>query len=504
MPDSIQKIKHPELFFGFVAPIGADLLPVLEAFRKYFELRRYRVVEIKATEIFDVLEKYVAPNQALIKTHHRERYETYIAYGNQLRQAFDDTILAATTIRRVMARRLRVQKDREKFSRTVFLLHQFKRKEEIDLLRSVYGRLFFQVSTYSRRTTRIDYLSRRFASSEHGASSLKYRPAAEELIQKDENEVGELHGQRVATIFHDADFIANLDVVETVESQVHRFCELIFGSNCISPTKSEYGMFLARAAALRSLDLSRPVGAAIFSSNAEILALGSNEVPKAGGGTYWADDDFDDRDYVRKVDSNFVRKREILLEILSIIDPKGDIEKMSKDKRIQDSLLMDALEYGRVVHAEMGALSDAARLGHQIKDGVLYCTTFPCHICAKHIVAAGIARVVFLEPYPKSLAPYLHSDSISIEGGDRGHYQKFPSVDFEHFFGVSPRRYREIFERSKRKSDDDGRLLEYKGGEPAPIIEIEYPSYAELETYITNRAMAEIRGLVDDAKIANA
>jgi deoxycytidylate deaminase len=419
MPDSIQKIKHPELFLGFVAPIGADLLPVLDAFRKYFELRRYRVVEIKATEIFDVLEKYVAPKEPLIKTRQRERYETYIAYGNQLREEFDDAILAATTIRRVMARRLRVQKGAEKFSHTVFLLHQFKRKEEIDLLRTVYGRLFFQVSTYSRRTTRIDYLSRRFANSDHGASSQKYRPAAEELIQKDENEVGELHGQRVATIFHDADFIANLDVVETVESQVHRFCELIFGSNCISPTKSEYGMFLARAAALRSLDLSRQVGAAIFSPRAEILALGSNEVPKAGGGTYWADDDFDDRDYVRKVDSNFVRKREILFEILSIIDPKGDIEKLSKDKRIQDSLLMDALEYGRVVHAEMGALSDAARLGHQVKDGVLYCTTFPCHLCAKHIVAAGIARVIFLEPYPKSLAPHLHSDSISVEGGDR-------------------------------------------------------------------------------------
>ena len=41
-------------------------------------------------------------------------------------------------------------------------------------------------------------------------------------------------------------------------------------------------------------------------------------------------------------------------------------------------------------------------------------------------------------------------------------------------------------------------------GEPAPIIEIEYPSYAELETYITNRAMAEIRSIVDDEKIADA
>ncbi len=503
MSDSIQKIKYPELFFGFVAPIGADLTPVLEAFGKYFESRHYRVVPIKATEIFDVLEKYVPPKVPLVKTRHRERYETYIAYGNQLREKFGDDILAATTIRRVMAKRLRVQKEGEKFSQTVFLLYQFKRKEEIDLLRTVYGRLFFQVSIYSRRGTRVDYLANRFSSNDHGSTSLKHRPAAESLIQQDENEVGEFHGQRVATIFHDADFITNLDVLTSVDDQIKRYCELIFGSNCYSPTKSEYGMFMAKAAALRTLDLSRQVGAAIFSSNAEILALGSNEVPKAGGGTYWADDDFDDRDYVRKIDSNYVRKREILSELVSIVNPTADLDKLLADKRIRDSLLMDALEYGRVVHAEMGALSDAARIGHSVRDGILYCTTFPCHICAKHIVAAGLSRVVFLEPYPKSLAPHLHSDSISVEGADRGHYQKFPAVEFEHFFGVSPRRYREIFERFKRKSDEDGKLIEYKGGDAAPIIEIEYPSYAELETYVTDRAMREIRSVVDNSVIAN-
>jgi hypothetical protein len=205
MPDSIQKIKFPELMFGFVAPIGADLEPVVAAFKSYFENRQYKVVEIKVTDIFNVLERYVKPDIPLDKSGHRERYVTYIAFGNQLRAKFDDTILAATAIRRVMARRLRAQKDEERFSRTVFLLHQFKRKEEIDLLRAVYGRLFFQVSVYSRRGARVDFLSRRFAKSDHVAGPQKYRHTAEELIQKDENEVDKTHGQRVASIFHDAD-----------------------------------------------------------------------------------------------------------------------------------------------------------------------------------------------------------------------------------------------------------------------------------------------------------
>ena len=89
---------------------------------------------------------------------------------------------------------------------------------------------------------------------------------------------------------------------------MRRFCELIFGSNEISPTKLEYGMYAAKGAALRSMDLSRQVGAAIFTSRGEKLSLGSNEVPKAGGGTYWPDDDVDDRDFKRGGDGNEEKK----------------------------------------------------------------------------------------------------------------------------------------------------------------------------------------------------
>jgi hypothetical protein len=150
----------------------------------------------------------------------------------------------------------------------------------------------------------------------------------------------------------------------------------------------------------------------------------------------------------------------------------------------------------------MGALSDAARLGHSVRGGTLYCTTFPCHMCAKHIVASGIERVVFLEPYPKSLASELHSDSITVEGGDRGRYQTFPSVDFQHFYGVSPRRYREIFERGKRKNDEDGSFQMYKGGDAQPIIDIKYPFYADLESYLIDETMMEIRKIADDEELA--
>jgi deoxycytidylate deaminase len=490
VPDSTGKITYPELFFGFVAPIGADLQTTLQAFRAYLESRSYQVIEIKVTDIFEVLARYIKPKRALSKVTELARFETYIAYGNQLRALFQDDILAASAIRRVMDKRLKLTAPGQ-YSKIAYLLHQFKRKEEIDLLRNVYGRLFFQVSIYSRRGARVDYLSRKFASSENRPIAQAYRDSAEALITRDENQVEEKHGQRVASIFHDADFIVSLDAPQTVDAQVHRFCELIFGSNIHSPTKLEYGLFAAKGAALRTLDLSRQVGAAIFAPTGEIVSLGSNEVPKAGGGTYWCDEVFDDRGFVRGRDSNDYRKREIFGEIVRLIAPSEDPTKLLRKAKVRESQLMDALEYGRVVHAEMSALTDAARCGHSVRGAVLFCTTFPCHICAKHIVAAGVAKVVFLEPYPKSLASDLHGDSIQVEGGDRGHYNNFPAVQFEHFYGVSPRRYREIFERFRRKNEN-GALIKYVSGTAQPIIDIKFPFYSQLEKYFSQAAMRSL------------
>lgn len=246
----------------------------------------------------------------------------------------------------------------------------------------------------------------------------------------------------------------------------------------------EYGLYIAKTASLRTLDLSRQVGAAIFSERGEVIALGANEVPRAGGGTYWCDDPEDDRDHKRRIDSNENRKRELLREVLSIAAPGVEPDALMRDPRIRESQFMDALEYGRIIHAEMSAITDAARNGRPLKGATLYCTTFPCHMCAKHIVAAGISKVIFLEPYPKSLASDLHGDSIEIEGQTRGDYATFPSVVFKHFHGASPKRYRDLFERRKRK-DRDAKFIEWATGTPKPVMNIRlFPTYIALEPRI--------------------
>ncbi|MGO9941383.1 MAG: deaminase [Rhodoblastus sp.] len=424
----------------------------------------------------------------LVNSPLKERYETHISYGNQLRAQFGNDALAVTALSLILRKRLHLNlSDDERFSKTVFLIHQFKREEEIELFRSIYGNLFFQISVYSRRGARVDALSRKFAKSQHTAAAQAFRSDAESIIQRDENEIGVPNGQRVGKIFHGADLVVTLDGPASPSDQVTRFCDLLFSSNGISPTRMEYGLFLAKAAALRTLDLSRQVGAAIFSSTGEVISLGSNEVPKANGGTYWPYEKFDDREFRRGYDSNDDRKKALLSELINIIDPTASVESVLSQKRIRDSQFMDALEYGRIVHAEMSAISDAARLGRPLKDSTLICTTFPCHMCAKHIIASGITDVVFLEPYPKSLASELHCDSIEIEGGDRGQFKDYPSVTFNHFFGITPRRYRELFERGKRKNED-GQFVEFGSGEKIPIVDVKMPSYTTLEGFVLGRA----------------
>lgn len=254
-------------------------------------------------------------------------------------------------------------------------------------------------------------------------------------------------------------------------------------------------MYMAKGASLRSLDLSRQVGAAIFSKRHEVIALGCNEVPKGGGGTYWAQSGSEDaRDFKWGSDPNDEKKRSLILDLFERLSANGlmetecveKIDEMLQHPAVKDSQLMDIIEFGRILHAEMSALMDAARLGRAVQDAALFCTTFPCHICAKHIVGSGIDTVYFLEPYPKSAAFTLHPDSIEVEGSSRVHYANYEKAKFTHFYGISPRRYRDFFEKSLRKNKVTGKSQDWLGpkNEPRPILDVKIAIYLPLERYV--------------------
>lgn len=61
-------------------------------------------------------------------------------------------------------------------------------------------------------------------------------------------------------------------------------------------------------------------------------------------------------------------------------------------------------ELCRGLHAEQNSIIQAALHGVSVKDATLYCTNYPCVICAKMIINAGIARVIFREGYSDQLS----------------------------------------------------------------------------------------------------
>ena len=85
-------------------------------------------------------------------------------------------------------------------------------------------------------------------------------------------------------------------------------------------------------------------------------------------------------------------------------------------QRILDSTpIKDLVEFSRAIHAEADAIVSLARAGGpSCRRASLYVNVYPCHL-HRQIIAAGIAEVVYIEPYPKALRPSCTMTPSSIE-----------------------------------------------------------------------------------------
>lgn len=266
----------------------------------------------------------------------------------------------------------------------------------------------------------------------------------------------------------------------------------MFGDPFRTPTFDEFSMFMAHAASMKSADMSRQVGAVITLGN-DIIASGANECPRPGGGTYWPvfdhetnliEDIPEGRDYTRSEDRN-AKEKQLMIDALK----KGfnDDALAKLEENIALSGLNDITEYGRVVHAEMDALLSCARRGLSCQNSVLFCTTYPCHNCAKHIVASGVKTVFFIEPYPKSKALDMHPDAIATPDDEdqRGR------VVFKPFVGVGPRQFINLFsltlgvgEKLKRKQKDGFEPVSWMREGASPRVRMYPASYVDREQFV--------------------
>ena len=126
---------------------------------------------------------------------------------------------------------------------------------------------------------------------------------------------------------------------------------------------------------------------------------------------------------------------------------KENLNRIEVKNVLKETPIRSLIEFSRSIHAEMEAIVSVARASKSsLKGAKLYTTTFPCHNCARHIVAAGITEVYYIEPYAKSLAIDLHGDAISLEK-EKG------KVAFLQYEGVGPTVSMKLFQAHHERKD---------------------------------------------------
>jgi deoxycytidylate deaminase len=379
--------------------------------------------------------------------------------------------------------------------RFAFILRSLKTPDELETLRAVYGPRLVVIGAYSPKDQREASLADLIEDSRNDPDRKHWTHQPEDLIARDEKEEA-VGGQDVSGTFHRADFFIRAWDRDVIREDLERTMAILFGDPFRTPTRDEYGQFQAAGAGLRSAEFGRQVGAAIATTGGSVIAVGANEVPQYMGGSRWeGDKGKGNRDFeIGDRDTNRAQFDELANQLSEAVGDQIDQinEQVARDDdelrggldAARDSLIGDLpavlragglknlTEFGRAVHAEMHAILDAARRGISIDGTTIYTTTFPCHNCARHIVGAGIRRVVFIEPYAKSRARTLHDESVAIDLSDSG-----DRVAFQPFVGVAPRRYLEMFDAAGRerlghvaRADDDGVKVPFDRSTALPVF----------------------------------
>lgn len=474
--------RRPELVIGFVAPVGVNVHHLCEQTAKVLREFNYSPVEIRLSKLLERFIGWTPPSSGSEDTRILHLQEM----GHDFREAThnDAAALALAALVKVREERTTLSKNPDEQADAVaYLLDQLKHPSEVKLLRKVYGSSFVLIAAHATKSKRESNLVRSIANSENRGVQPEDIAKARDIIRIDDEEPGgdEL-GQNTRNTYPLADFFVNFEQETGGEYEIRRFLDLLFGHPFHTPRPDEVAMYQASASALRSSDESRQVGAVIANvkrddrnqtSNIEVIATGMNEVPMRGGGFYWdgSSNSPDARDQwliaYRDDDRALTIKKDVLTELLDVLKKKEWLAPAIASKQtphllkelipkgLKGTQFLNIGEFQRQVHAEMAALIDSARRGVAVNGCTMFVTTFPCHSCAKHIIAAGIKHVVYLEPYPKSRAEMLHEEEIELDSkdgplGDDGRKNVLPRVVFSPYSGIAPRQYQRLFSMSGR------------------------------------------------------
>lgn len=400
-----------------------------------------------------------------------------------------------------------------------YVIDSLRNPAEVVLLRRIYQQAFCLVGVVCEEDVRLARLQEKYK--ESGKKPI------EDFMLRDEKAVDK-HGQQVADTFHLSDFFIDNSQARFKDNQagvqqanpewivveeLGRLVDILTHGKVVRPRPGETAMYHAYGARMRSACLSRQVGAALVDARGNLISTGTNEVPRAGGGVYGStleglgsqESSVDHRCFIHGGYCRNTREQNGIIK--DLVDSVDEFKaELSDDllKRVRKTKIGQLVEFSRAVHAEMEAILAAARQGKTTVGTRLFVTTYPYHNCARHIVAAGVDEVQFIEPYLKSKALPLHGDAITstktewlapsaFRQLDKEEIKdRIPQVLFRPFTGVAPRLYRKAFYKDRDlKNDLNGDLLPVfpkpDGSGVAPSLQV---SYADVEAALT-KALGE-------------
>lgn len=471
--------RTPELVIALCGPIGSPLheasLQITNALGEF----GYTTAAVKLSDLI----RHNAANVGVIvdMTSKFSEIKTLIEAGDAMRDRFGNDILAKLAIAKVRGDRQKEygeftdlpdhtnvsQKNEITSQRICHVIDSIKNDAELELLRLIYGDLLFAIGVFSPLEIRRKNLER---------PGKLTKTEIDKLIDTDSGEEFD-HGQSVRDTFPRCDYFLRVDfsvaapdehrAVSQIVEKMRRFFSLLFRTQVVTPTAAETAMYSATSAGRNSACISRQVGAAVTSVTGELLAVGWNDVPRSGGGLYGKapigsfvllkatsvfDVEKDERCFARTGAkcSNDEEKRALAEKVIDSLITGELLTDSQRIKAVEtiisDSRVKDLIEFSRAVHAEMHAILGASRVaGDRIVGGKIFVTTYPCHSCARHIVAAGISEVHYIEPYRKSLATRLHDDALTED------VTSTTMVRLLQFDGIAPRRFIDLFEAGTRK-----------------------------------------------------
>lgn len=515
----LKKNQAKEIFFAVVGPVGAGGSRAIESLQRACKEAGYECDWIKASSIIRAWAKVNDKPVPHTTEKTLEVVRQYQNLGDEMRKN-DPTAVARATLEEIA--KLRAAHTGKPYvkgeavppddTKRAYLIDSIRHPAETILFRRTYANAFALIGVVCEETERRERILGKYLTkpAQKDAALVK---VADEFISRDADDGSIAHGQHVTDAFHGADFFVDnsvsddADEKQLLDEPLSRLVSIISHDRLIRPTMDETAMHHAHSARVRSACLSRQVGAALVDSDGTVIATGTNEVPRAGGGVYGeanAGNLADDHRCAYQENAFCSSNREqnkIIDELIeSLPSLRESDDKASLRKLIRKTRVGQLLEFSRAVHAEMDALLSAGREGVSTIGTRLFVTTFPCHYCARHVVSAGVYEVQFIEPYPKSLALNLHKDAITVEQGNwvppeeismaeerrtKASTKEAGKVLFKPFVGVAPRLYLRAFEKTRQLKDKETGDMRFDpppwGDDWAPYT----AAYPELEAALT-------------------